>query len=88
MREPVKQLTNKTEIWGDFVDPVLDPLLSSPEEGVHLRWTNLKDTEEGERPDCMISIMSQSQWSRRLGHDKAKIAEVTENYYALAWDLC
>jgi hypothetical protein len=32
--------------------------------------------------------MSQSQWSRNFGHGEAKIAEATENYHVLAWDLC
>ncbi|KAG1205925.1 hypothetical protein G6F35_011371 [Rhizopus arrhizus] len=88
MREPIERCTSETEIWSAYVDPVLDSLLS-PEEGVHLRWTNKKDIqEEGERPDSIVSIMSQSQWSRNFGHGEAKIAEATENYHVLAWDLC
>ncbi|KAG0743341.1 hypothetical protein G6F57_007367 [Rhizopus arrhizus] len=89
MREPIERCTSETEIWSAYVDPVLDSLLSSPEEGVHLRWTNKKDIQEvGERPDSIVSIMSQSQWSRNFGHGEAKIAEATENYHVLAWDLC
>lgn len=51
--------------------------------------TNKKDCqEESHRPDSAVSIMSQSQWSRNLGHGEAKIAEASENYHVLAWDLC
>jgi hypothetical protein len=38
MREPIERCTSETEIWSTYVDPVLDSLFSSPEEGVHLRW--------------------------------------------------
>ncbi|ORE01229.1 hypothetical protein BCV72DRAFT_322626 [Rhizopus microsporus var. microsporus] len=31
--------------------------------------------------------MNQSQWQRNLGYGEAKIAEATENYCALTWDL-
>lgn len=50
---------------------------------------NQKDIqEESKCPDGIVSIMSQSQWSRNFGHGEAKIADATENYYVLAWDLC
>lgn len=89
LREPIKRITSETEVWSGFVDPVLDSLLRDPEQGVHLRWTNQKEANnEDERPDAVISVLSQSQWGRTLGHGEAKIAEGNENYYVLAKDLC
>ncbi|PHZ08289.1 uncharacterized protein RHIMIDRAFT_247911 [Rhizopus microsporus ATCC 52813] len=55
---------------------------------IECKRTNQKDIQEGERPGGIVSIMSQSQWSRNFGHGEAKIAEATENYYVLTWDLC
>ncbi|PHZ09166.1 uncharacterized protein RHIMIDRAFT_294674 [Rhizopus microsporus ATCC 52813] len=59
------------------------------ENGVHLRWTNLSDTEQGsERPDSAISVIMQSNWGKSLGYGEAKIAELTDDKLMLAWDLC
>lgn len=87
-RQPIKKITSETEVWSGFVDPVLDSLLSDPEQGVHLRWTNQKENDnEDERPDAIISVLSQSQWGRTFGHGETKISEANENYFVLAKDL-
>jgi hypothetical protein len=36
--EPLIAITSETEAWSTYVDPIVVSLLSSPEEGVHLRW--------------------------------------------------
>ncbi|KAG0176762.1 hypothetical protein DFQ28_002442 [Apophysomyces sp. BC1034] len=87
--QPLEAITSETELWSAYADPVLDSLLSSPEEWIHLRWTNKKDTDDGvERPDGVISVLSQLRWGRNYGHGEVKIAEPTDNTYVLAWDLC
>ncbi|CEI98611.1 hypothetical protein RMCBS344292_12716 [Rhizopus microsporus] len=89
LREPIERCSSETEVWNTWVDPVLNSLLSSIEETVHLRWINQKDCrEEPERPDGTVSIMIQSQWQRKLGYGEVKISEATETYCVLAWDLC
>ncbi|KAI9476484.1 MAG: hypothetical protein EXX96DRAFT_610258 [Benjaminiella poitrasii] len=66
---------------------MLISLFSSPEDGVHPKRAYQKDVQEVERPDNIVSIMSQFQWSRRFQHGEANIAEATENHYALGWGL-
>jgi type I restriction-modification system DNA methylase subunit len=42
-----------------FADPILDALLSNPEENTHLWWTNIKDNvDEKEHPDVIIALKS------------------------------
>lgn len=87
--KPIERCKSENEIWNTFIDPVLDPLVTNIEEGVHLRWSNLNDTEQGpERPDSAISVLVQSNWGKNLGYGEAKIAEPTDNKFMLAWDLC
>ncbi|KAI9310327.1 hypothetical protein BX666DRAFT_2009580 [Dichotomocladium elegans] len=89
LKAPLDLLTSETELWSKYADPVLDSLLSSPEERVHLRWTNLKcNDDDAERPDGIISVMNQSRWGRNYGHGEVKVAEPTDNVHALSWDLC
>jgi hypothetical protein len=71
-----------------FADLFLDALLSSPEDKVHLRWTNIKDSmDEKECPDGIIALKSQSRWDRNYGHGEAKIGEARDNFNVLVWDL-
>ncbi|KAG0985382.1 hypothetical protein G6F57_008865 [Rhizopus arrhizus] len=87
--QPLEGCKSENELWNTYVYPLLDSLLSNVENGVHLRWTNLNDTEQGsERPDSVISVTMQSNWSENLEYGKAKIAEPTDNKFMLAWDLC
>jgi hypothetical protein len=89
MTESLDLITSETEVWSMFADPVLDSLLSNPEDKIHLRWTNVKDSsDQKERPDGIILVKSQSRWGRNYGHGEAKIAEPKDNVYVLAWDLC
>ncbi|KAI9005823.1 hypothetical protein CLU79DRAFT_824718 [Phycomyces nitens] len=86
--QPLEGCKSENELCNTYVDPLLDSLLSDPENGVHLRWTNLNDTDEGlERPDSVISIM-QSNWGNNLGYGEVKIEEPTTNKFMLAWNLC
>ncbi|KAI9472297.1 MAG: hypothetical protein EXX96DRAFT_530394 [Benjaminiella poitrasii] len=87
--QPLEGCKSENKLWNTYVDPLLDSLLSNPENGVHLRWTNLNDTEQGsERPDSVISVMMQSNWGESLGYGEVKIAEPTDHKFMLAWDLC
>lgn len=59
--QPLEGCKSENELWNTYVDPILDSLFSNIENGVHLRWTNLIDTEQGlERPDSVISVIMQS----------------------------
>ncbi|KAI9476035.1 MAG: hypothetical protein EXX96DRAFT_540594 [Benjaminiella poitrasii] len=82
---PLEGCKSENELWNTYIDPLLDSLLSNPENGVHLRWTNLNDNEQGsERPDSVISVMMQSNWGESLGYGEAKIAEPIDNKFMLA----
>ncbi|KAI7859563.1 hypothetical protein BDC45DRAFT_218910 [Circinella umbellata] len=87
--EPLDLMTSETEVWSGYAYPILDSLLSIPEEKVHLRWTNTQDVDDNpERPDSVITIISESRWSRNFGHGEAKVSEPTDNVALLSWDLC
>ncbi|KAG2214769.1 hypothetical protein INT45_002196 [Circinella minor] len=95
--EPLDLMTHETELWSGYADPILDSLLSSPEEKVRFRYlylfqcirTNTQDGDDNpERPDSVITIISESRWGRNFGHGEAKVAEPTDNVALLSWDLC
>lgn len=37
-RKPINRPTSETEAWSMFVNPIIDALLSDPEENYHVRW--------------------------------------------------
>ncbi|KAL0088412.1 hypothetical protein F4703DRAFT_1734696, partial [Phycomyces blakesleeanus] len=79
----------ETEVWSMFIDPIIDGLLSDPEENYHVRWTKTKDNNnDQERPDSVVCKMVESTWAHSVGCGECKVAEVNNNLYILAWDLC
>lgn len=50
--------------------------------------TNQKCNDAGlERPDGVVSIVSQSNWGRNYCHGEVKVADKKEDKFLLAWDL-
>ncbi|KAI7849214.1 hypothetical protein BDC45DRAFT_279786 [Circinella umbellata] len=83
---------SETEIWNGYHDPLLTGILGDPEKNFILRWVN-KITPEGRRissgsrPDAIISVFTQANYDKTIGHGEAKVTEPTCNSDALCRDL-
>jgi hypothetical protein len=76
----------ETELQSTYIDPVLTPLLSNPQQNVVLRWANKNEEVSDIRPDAVISTIIQSKYGRPLGFGEVKPGNSSTNKHSLCMD--
>ncbi|OAD01690.1 hypothetical protein MUCCIDRAFT_163658 [Mucor lusitanicus CBS 277.49] len=76
----------ETELQSTYIDPVLTPLLSNPQQNVVLRWANKNEEVSDIRPDAVISTIIQSKYGRPLGFGEVKPGNSSTSKHSLCMD--
>ncbi|ORX48477.1 hypothetical protein DM01DRAFT_255700, partial [Hesseltinella vesiculosa] len=84
----VRAIANWTsELWINYLDPLLSNLFSDPDRQINLRWTNTLPTEGGAaRPDAILSEKRRLQHDTAIGHGEAKRYQGNANNFSLCID--
>ncbi|KAG2214279.1 hypothetical protein INT47_000835, partial [Mucor saturninus] len=79
---------SEMELTTNYVDPVLSPVLHSPENNKHLIWLNKKeDNTEHLRPDAMMKHFDRKLYGTTLGYCEVKPPDAQKDIGSLCTDL-